>query len=170
MMKYRNTIAAVGVAMALVSGACSSSTSDSGASTTEAGATTSTTATGNSPGSGSATPDTTLATTTTMGESAIVGTDLITQTTPTSGGGTRPLLEWDSVDGAALYYVTVHTDSGSPYWAAVTVETKTYVGGPLQIPAGRTGPNVASGYTWVVYAEDAEGNLLAASPRRAIAP
>jgi hypothetical protein len=49
-------------------------------------------------------------------------------------------------------------------------ETKTYVGGPLQIPAGRTGPNVADGYTWVVYAEDADGNLLAVSPQRPIAP
>jgi len=30
--------------------------------------------------------------------------------------------------------------------------------------------NVAEGYTWVVYAEDADGNLLAVSPLRPIAP
>jgi hypothetical protein len=74
------------------------------------------------------------------------------------------------VDGAVLYFVNIYTETGGPYWSAVTAETRTFVGGPLQIPAGRTGPNVADGYTWVVYAEDADGNLLAVSAQRPIAP
>lgn len=109
-------------------------------------------------------------TTTVAQEPAIAGAVLIEQTTPTSGGGTRPLLEWAAVDGAALYFVNIYTETGGSYWSRVTDETNTYVGGPLQIPAGRTGPNVADGYTWIVYAEDAEGNLLAVSAQRPIAP
>ena len=171
MMDYRVSAAALAVVTVFVVGACSSSSADSGVSTTVADAAVSTTAPEGSVGADTTTPDTTQATTTTVvSEPVIVGADPIVQITPTDGGGGRPLLEWESIDGAALYFVTIYTETGSPYWAAVTEETKTYVGGPLQIPAGRTGPNVADGYTWVVYAEDADGNLLAVSSERPIAP
>ena len=171
MMSYRIPVAALTVFIVLIAGACSSSSSDSGASTTVADMPISTTAPDASAGADTTTPDTTQATTTTVVEEpAIAGADLIELLTPMNGGGRRPLLEWESIDGAALYFVAIFTETGSSYWAAVTEETKTYVGGPLQIPAGRTGPNVSDGYTWVVYAEDADGTLLAVSAERPIAP
>ena len=149
----------------LLSG-CSSGGTD-GTSTTAAAVTGSTTM---DTGSSTTVPETIETTTTLASESVIKGLAVVEQTTPTSGGGIRPLLEWMAVDGASLYVVVVYTETGGSYWSALTTETSTFVGGPLQIPSGRTGPNVADGYTWVVYAEDADGNLLAASPRRAVAP
>ncbi|MEA3501279.1 MAG: hypothetical protein U9R47_00775 [Actinomycetota bacterium] len=177
MMKPRIAIA-MGSMLAFVAlGACSSGAADTAVTTTIGDDVVSTTILG---GSGSSdttatapaeTTTTTTATTTTVVDvPAIAGAELIEQTTPASGGGTRPLLEWVPVEGAATYIVVVYTETGGSYWSAVTSETSTYVGGPLQIPAGRTGPNVADGYTWVVYADDAEGNLLAVSPQRPISP
>lgn len=163
------------LASALVVAGCSSDTSDEpGSTVAPAGAVSTTAAPGSAATTDTTTPPTTTpaaTTTTTLAqEPAIVGAELIEQTTPESGGGTRPLLEWVAVDGAALYFVNIYTESGGPYWSAVTADTNTYVGGPLQIPAGRSGPNVAEGYTWVVYAEDVDGTLLAVSATRPIAP
>lgn len=145
---------------------CSSSSTDPASTTAVDGAVSTTTIAESS----TTIPQTTETTTTLASEPAIKGLAVIEQTTPTSGGGTRPLLEWTAVQGASTYLVVVYTETGGSYWSALTIESSTFVGGPLQIPSGRTGPNVADGYTWTVYAEDAEGNLLAASPRRAIAP
>lgn len=169
-MSRHTLLAAAVVIGALVVGACSSGSSDTTLSTavTDGGA--ATTVAGVTEGASETTAPPETTTTTVAEEPAIAGADLIEQATPTSGGGTRPLLEWAAIDGASLYFVSMYTETGDPYWAAVTEETQTYVGGPLQIPAGRSGPNVADGYTWVVYAEDADGNLLAVSPSRAIAP
>ena len=173
-MRTRNPLVALAIVGVLTVSACSSGSSESSSSesTTPSDSAVVTTVAG---GSTQAPETTTTAaapetTTTVVQEPAMVGADLVEQLTPTSGGGTRPLLEWAAVDGAATYFVTIYTETGGSYWAAVTEDTKTFVGGPLQIPAGRTGPNVAEGYTWVVYAEDADGNLLAVSPPRPIAP
>ena len=64
----------------------------------------------------------------------------------------------------------VYTEARAPYWAAVTTEPEVYVGGPVQIPDDRDGPRVAALYTWVVYADDADGTPLASSPLRTISP
>jgi hypothetical protein len=169
-MNRRVVIAGMIVFAAIVLAACSSNSPDTVASTAADNAV-STIAASDPPGSDTTLTEPVESTTTTIAvEPVIKGAVPIEQTTPTSGEGPRPLLEWIPIDGAALYIVTMYTDTGGPYWSAVTAETSTYVGGPLQIPAGRTGPNVAEGYTWVVYAEDADGNLLAVSPQRAIAP
>lgn len=169
-MSSRTALGALLVVGALVVGACSSGSSDTTVSTTASDGAASTTTVDNEAGATDTTAPPEVTTTSVAQEPVIVGADLIEQTTPTSGGGTRPLLEWTAVDGAVLYFVNIYTETGGPYWAAVTAETRTFVGGPLQIPAGRTGPNVADGYTWVVYAEDADGNLLAVSAQRPIAP
>lgn len=115
-------------------------------------------------------PTTTTTTALAAGDPVITGADPIELLTPTSGGGIRPLLVWTPVPSAATYTVIVYNAAGAPYWSAVTAEPQVYVGGPLQIPAGRTGPMVAEGYTWAVYADDADGSFLAASPLRDIAP
>ncbi len=166
-----NRVTALIVGALLVIAGC-----DGGASTsTTANIGPASTTTQQSSDSASTTVDSNTDTTTTTSGAApddpvIAGIDSIEQTTATSGGGIRPLLEWSPVDGAATYIVMVYTESGESYWSAYTSESSTYVGGPLQIPEGRTGPNVADGYTWSVYAEDAAGVLLAASPLRSISP
>jgi hypothetical protein len=174
MMTRYTPLAALAIAGILAISACSSGSSEGSSSestTPSDGAVVTTVAVDSSQAPDTTTTTATLeTTTTTVEEPAMAGADLVEQLTPTSGGGTRPLLEWVAVDGAATYIVNIYTDTGGPYWSAVTEDTKTYVGGPLQIPAGRTGPNVADGYTWVVYAEDADGNLLAVSAQRPIAP
>jgi len=90
--------------------------------------------------------------------------------TPLSGEGSRPLLSWKPVEAAAAYVVMVYDAEGSPYWSAVTTATEVYVGGPLPIPAENAGPRIGAGYTWSVYAEDAGGLLVAASPQRSVSP
>jgi len=177
-MKRPITLVAGTVLVSLVLAACSSGSGD-GATTTVPGDATATTVVAEAgsttaPAGDAATATTEPApatTTTTVVEApAITGAAVIEQTTPTSGEGPRPLLAWEPVEGTATYTVVVYTGTGAPYWSSVTDEPGIYVGGPLQIPAGRTGPNVSDGYTWVVYADDADGNLLAVSPQRPIAP
>ncbi len=165
MTKPHMTIVAGTLIAAVVLAACSSGGAETpSSSTTEAADTTETTSTA------VVADTTTTTTTTTVAEPAIKGADPIEQTTTPSGGGDRPLLEWEPIQGAVTYIVSVFTETGAPYWSAVTTEPRTYVGGAEQIAEGRTGPNVSEGYTWIVYADDADGNLLATSPQRAIAP
>lgn len=113
---------------------------------------------------------TSVTTTSAFTEPVISGAEPIEQLSATSGGGARPLLEWAPVAGAATYIVIVYTAGGEPYWSAITTEPQVFIGGPLQIPEGRDGPIVDDGYTWAVYADDAEGTLLAASALRDISP
>jgi hypothetical protein len=101
---------------------------------------------------------------------ALPDADVVVQTTPTSGGGTRPLLGWEPFEGAATYLVIVYAEGGEPYWSTITEQTETFVGGAAQIPDGVDGPEVAEGYSWAVYAEDADGIPIASSPIRPISP
>jgi hypothetical protein len=166
MMHPRLAIATGSVFVAILIAGCSSGGTD-GATTTAGDNVASTTAAAEA----STTVPETIETTTTLADEAVIkGLAVIEQTTPTSGEGSRPLLEWSTVNGASSYLVVVYTETGGSYWSVLTTETSTFVGGPLEIPSGRTGPSVADGYTWTVYADDADGNLLATSPRRAIAP
>ncbi len=95
---------------------------------------------------------------------------VIIQLTAPQGGGARPLLAWEPVEGAAVYYVFVYAETSELYWAAVTTETEVFVGGAVQIPDDRDGPRIATGYSWVVYAEDSEGNPVGSSPQATISP
>lgn len=95
--------------------------------------------------------------------------EAVVQTTPTSGGGTRPLLSWEPVDGAATYLVIVFAGD-APYWSTITDAAETYVGGARAIPEGVDGPEVSEGYSWAVYAEDENGTPIASSPIRPISP
>lgn len=99
-----------------------------------------------------------------------LGLPVIEQHTPVSGGGTRPLLEWSGVDGAAHYYVAVLAPSGEPYWAWRTSETSVPVGGHPVLEDGAFGPEIAEGMTWSVSAVDGEGNLVGLSAMRPISP
>ena len=99
-----------------------------------------------------------------------LGLPEIVQLTPTNGGGTRPILEWEPVDGAAMYFVAVVTRDGEPYWAWRTDATAVPVGGEPRLDEGAFGPAVSDGMAWSVTAVGADGELIAISARRPISP
>jgi hypothetical protein len=115
-------------------------------------------------------------TTTTAGEVDEVdlpgrlGLPEITLLTPTSGGGTRPILEWEAVDGAAGYEVALNGPGGGIYWAGWATGTSIPVGGEPLVDPAYSGPSVSAGMTWSVAAYDADGYLVAISNMRPISP
>jgi hypothetical protein len=100
----------------------------------------------------------------------IDGLDPIVLLTPASGGGQRPLLEWEPVPGAVVYMVVVYGVDGSATWSTITEATSIYVGGRQPIPEANSGPRITDGSSWVVYADDVDGLVIAASGRAPIAP
>lgn len=101
---------------------------------------------------------------------ALMGLPGIELFTPVSGSGTRPILEWGAVDGAAYYIVSVRTPEGAGYWAWRTADTSVPVGGHPRLSEAAVGPRVAPAMLWSVVAFDTEDNLIAASNHRPIAP
>ena len=94
---------------------------------------------------------------------------LVELTTPVAGGGPRPVLAWEPVDGAEVYAVVVHDVDGAPYWGWELEETSVRLGLEDR-PDTAPGPRAAEGMTWSVVAYDADWLPLAASERRPIAP
>jgi len=90
--------------------------------------------------------------------------------TPTSGGGERPLLEWEPSAGAEHYVVFLYAPSGEAYWVWSGDDTSVHVGGEPQLGPGSPGPNVVEGMSWAVIAYDADMVPVAVSERRPIAP
>lgn len=90
--------------------------------------------------------------------------------TPSSGGGTRPILEWTEVNGADHYLVSVKTAEGNGYWAWRTDTTSVPVGGPPRLNEEAVGPRIVTGMTWSVIALDRSDAIIAASNNRPIAP
>lgn len=95
---------------------------------------------------------------------------VITQITPTEGGGFRPVLEWTAVEGASLYLVAVQAPDGRLYWAWRTEDTSVPVGGLPRLEEDAFGPAVSRGMTWSVIALDTDGAVVGASAVRPIAP
>lgn len=105
------------------------------------------------------------------GDPLFAGLDAtVTLVTDTSGGGARPLLEWDSVDGADHYSLYLYAASGDVYWSWTGYETSVHVGGEPRLDDGVPGPSVTDDMTWAVLAHDEAGLPLAVSEQRAIAP
>ena len=106
---------------------------------------------------------TTVVSETTMGEPAgetqselatDVGLESIVVLTPQAGEGDRPELEWEPVEGASLYQVTVLAPDGSVYWGRTGPETSVPFGGfPRLVPAA-AGPRIIAGMSWTVVAFD----------------
>ena len=99
-----------------------------------------------------------------------LGLPEITLLTPTSGGGTRPILEWEAVEGAIGYEVALNGPGGGIYWAGWATGTSIPVGGEPLVDPAYSGPSVSEGMTWSVAAYDADGYLVAVSAMRPIAP
>jgi hypothetical protein len=157
--------------------ATTSTTTDSSDAETDAAAPTSTTL-HEQPDAETTTPPEADATTTTTTTTEPVAPDphlavpdgAVVETEAISGQGVRPRLEWSPAEGAAGYTVVVFDQAGSPYWAAITTDTEIYVGGARQIPDGVDGPEIADGYSWVVYADDADGTPIGSSALMPLGP
>jgi hypothetical protein len=100
----------------------------------------------------------------------IEGLDSVTLLTPVAGGGARPLLAWEPVNAAATYMVVVYDSEGEAIWSSITRDTEIYLGGSLPIPEENTGPRITADSSWVVYADDANGRVIAASGRSPLNP
>jgi hypothetical protein len=94
----------------------------------------------------------------------------ITLLTPTAGGGIRPTLEWEGVEGADRYGVYLYDQEGKLYWSWQGRETSIPVGGKPRLEEDALGPQVSDGMSWTVIAFDADQAPLAAGGPRAIAP
>lgn len=94
----------------------------------------------------------------------------VTLLTATSGGGARPLLEWEPVADADHYSAYVYAPNGDVYWVWTGSDTSVPVGGAPRIVDGAPGPSVTEGMTWAVLAHDASGLPLAVSEQRPIEP
>lgn len=89
--------------------------------------------------------------------------------TPMSGEGQRPVLTWDSVDGAASYLVVLRAAPEAPAsWLWRGDRTEIRVG--FVTDPGLGGPEVRDGMVWSVLAFDADDVPLAQSGQRPIAP
>lgn len=91
------------------------------------------------------------------------------QLTARSGGGTSPMLAWTPVAAADSYSVVVYDAQDAPWWAWAGPETEIIIGG-VETEANIGGPQAATGVRWSVFAFDAEGNLVGASPNRSLEP
>lgn len=90
--------------------------------------------------------------------------------TPDSGGGTRPLLEWEPIDGAHMYSVVLLTPSGEAYWGWEGTATEVHVGGEPQLEEFAAGPSIVPGMSWSVAAYDDDFHVIAVSQRVLISP
>lgn len=155
---------AVAVAIAVAAAGCRTEESTAPQTATEA-------AVERAPSDSSPSPATPSPSPTTDDEAFVPGLsdEVVVQTTPVSGGGDRPVLAWEAVDGAGDYVVMVHTSDDAPYWSWATTETQVRVG-LTDRPDTAPGPRVGEGMTWVVVARDGDGLPIATSPRRPIAP
>lgn len=103
-------------------------------------------------------------------EPLLIGADPAIQVTPTEGEGSRPMFEWETVDGAALYFLVVKDDAGVAYWAWSGSETSIPLGG-AEFPENHgNGPTIGPGFTWSVSAYATDGTFLAISGERLISP
>jgi hypothetical protein len=98
-----------------------------------------------------------------------LGLPPMTLLTATDGEGPRPVLEWEPVDGATSYAVSVYAGVGEPArWSWRGDDTSVRVGFVEDPSVG--GPNVIAGMTWGVLALDANGEPIAQSNERPLGP
>jgi len=95
----------------------------------------------------------------------------ITILTPTDGNGPRPLLEWEPVNGAVHYLLTVTPPDDVAYWAWSGAESMVWFGGTHeQPPDGVAGPTLFEPMELRVVAVDDADRIIAASQPALINP
>lgn len=91
--------------------------------------------------------------------------------TAESGGGERPLIEWEPVEGADSYGLVLFDPEGEPYWAWLGYDTSIYVTGLNEPPpVDSEGPIVIPCMTWTTTAYDSSGEPIAAGGPKRISP
>lgn len=86
------------------------------------------------------------------------------------GAGDVPTFEWEAVSDASAYRLAVVDEGGEVVWAWEGAATSVALGGVAERPQGEPGPVLAGPATWSVVAIDVEGDVVAVSPIRAVAP
>lgn len=163
-----NRRAAAAIALVLIAGCGGGDTTAPSTDATVSSSPESVDATGEST-PGSTTPSA-ESTSTTVAAGVVPGTATITLLTSGSGLGARPLLQWDPVDQAVGYIVSVNAPSGGPLWTwegpATTVP---FGGGPADDP-DTTGAQLTGPATWFVAAIDDQGRVIATSATAELSP
>ena len=107
---------------------------------------------------------------TTVAAGVVPGTATITLLTSGSNLGARPILEWDPVDDAVAYVVSVNTPNGGPLWTwEGPANTVPFGGGPADDP-DTTGAQLTGPATWFVAALDDQGRVIATSATAELRP
>jgi hypothetical protein len=88
---------------------------------------------------------------------------------PADEGGPHPTLEWESVEGAATYWLVLRDGSGHVYWAWTGADTRVRVGGGDHSELNQTAA-LYEPMTWMVGAVDGMGSLLASSDVATVSP
>ncbi len=98
--------------------------------------------------------------------------DPIELRTSGAAGGPWPVLEWETIDGAESYGVTLYAASGEVYWRWRGEDTEVRVGGFPEEPDpdAALAPRVEEDMTWDVVARDGAGSVIAQSGERPISP
>jgi hypothetical protein len=99
-----------------------------------------------------------------------IGLEPIVLLTPEAGGGDRPDLEWQPVDGAVTYQITVRAPDGSVYWGRMGPETSVPFGGFPRLVPEAAGPRIVAGMDWTVIAFDASMVPIGAGGPRSLSP
>ncbi len=97
----------------------------------------------------------------------------MTLMTDSDGGGPRPQLAWDSVQGADYYLAVLYAEDGRPYWSWLGAESEIYVGGLSEEPPPpeiAVRPIVIGCMTWMTTAYSPDGVPIAAGGPRLISP
>ena len=80
----------------------------------------------------------------------------------TAEGGPNPTLAWESIDGAATYWLVVLDGAGAPYWAWTGSDTTVRFGGGVRTEPNQTAA-LHEAMTWTVAAVSADGRIIAFS-------
>lgn len=83
--------------------------------------------------------------------------------------GPHPVLGWEPVQGAALYWLMISDSDGEPYWAWTGAHTTVRIGGGDSTELNQTAA-IHEDMTWRVAAFDETGTLVALSETGALAP
>lgn len=106
------------------------------------------------------------------GEPLEIGLAPLLLTAPAvTDAGERPAFAWEPIADAVSYALAVLTDIGEPLWAWQGQATTVVLGGWSEVPPPEApGPLLPRASRWFVVALDADGQAIANSVLRPVAP